>query len=156
LSDVIRAATPADSEAYRVILERSSRQDRYYRFLHSVNDFSSVELSGYLGGPDTLAYVAEENGDAVGVIHATVEGHRAELAIIVVPASRRHGVGRALLERLIEGLRTRGAAELVAYSLSENDHFATLASNCGMRRIKTDLGVDLWHRDLLPAPAQTA
>jgi N-acetylglutamate synthase-like GNAT family acetyltransferase len=105
-------------------------------------------LTKYLGGPETVAYVAEEGTEVVGIIHATTEGTRAELAIIVVPESRRHGVGRALLERLISGLRERGVSELVAYSLTENEHFATLVQHCGLRRVETDLGVDLWHRYL--------
>jgi GNAT superfamily N-acetyltransferase len=147
-SEHIREATPADAAAYRSILERSSRQDRYYRFLHSVNVIPEGELSGYLGGPDTVAYAAVDGEDVVGLIHATTEGAKAELAIIVVPECRRHGVGHALLERLIEGLRARGVRELVAYSLTENEHFATLVLHCGMRRLETDFGVDLWHRAL--------
>jgi N-acetylglutamate synthase-like GNAT family acetyltransferase len=148
LSDVIREATSADIEAYRAILDRSSRQDIYYRFLHAVNVVSDKELSGYLGGPDTFAYVAEEGGQAIGIIHATVEGSRAELAIIVVPQSRKHGVGHGLLDRLVAELKAKGVRELVAYSLTENEQFATLVMHSGMRRIETDLGVDLWHREL--------
>jgi N-acetylglutamate synthase-like GNAT family acetyltransferase len=148
LNGLTREATAADVEAYRAILDHSSRQDIYYRFLHAVNVISDTELAGYLGGPDTLAYVAEEDGQPIGIIHATVEGSRAELAIIVVPQNRKHGVGHGLLDRLIAELKARGVRELVAYSLTENEQFATLVMHSGMRRIETDLGVDLWHRNL--------
>lgn len=148
LSGSLREATSADTAAYRAILERSTREDRYYRFLHAVNVISDADLSGYLGGPETVAFIAEEHGEAAGVIHATIEKERAELAIIVAPDCRRHGIGHKLLERLIVTLQARGARELVAYSLTENEHFATLVMHCGMRRLETDLGVDLWHRDL--------
>lgn len=148
LRNGIREASPADGPAYRQILERSSSRDRYYRFLHYVNVVSEAELSGYLGGPDTLAYIAESEGEPVGVIHATVEGAEAELAIIVIPEARHHGVGHQLVDHLIAGLQARGVRDLIAYSLSENEPFAVLVSHCGMKRTETDLGVDRWHRDL--------
>jgi ribosomal protein S18 acetylase RimI-like enzyme len=144
----IREATPADGKAYQHILERSSRQDRYYRFLRFVNVVQESELSGYLGGPDTVAFIAEQAGEPIGIIHAAIEDSRAELAIIVIPEGRNHGLGRELVERLIEELRRRGVRELTAYSMSENEHFAALVTHCGMRRANTEHGVDLWRLDL--------
>ena len=108
----IRPIKPTDTEHYRSILERTSLEDRYCRFFHAVDHFDPAEISRFVElPPDAVGFIAEENGRALGVVHAfMVERDTAELAIIVAADARRRGVGFALTSRVITALRARDAA----------------------------------------------
>src|SRR5436309_10602341 len=58
---------------------------------------------------DGTVFVAEDEGDVVGYAGLMWHGRRAELEpIVVAGASRGHGVGRALAERVVEGAKAAG------------------------------------------------
>jgi GNAT superfamily N-acetyltransferase len=58
-------------------------------------------------------FLAEEAGEAVGFVSAWVDEHRGSIGdLYVSEAGRRHGVGSALVETVIENLRARGATHL--------------------------------------------
>lgn len=75
-----------------------------------------------------LLFVAEEDGDLVGVIGAVKQYPSAwELhPLVVAPSERGRGVGRALVMRLESELRERGA--LVVYLGTDDERFATSLS----------------------------
>jgi GNAT superfamily N-acetyltransferase len=70
-----------------------------------------------LGSPACHVVVAEAAGDVVGTGVATVNGPVAWIGTIwVAPAHRRHGLGRALTQGVIDAAATAGARTLVLVS----------------------------------------
>jgi ribosomal protein S18 acetylase RimI-like enzyme len=58
-------------------------------------------------------FLAEEAGEPVGFVSAWLEEHHGHVGdLYVAEAGRRHGVGSALVETVIENLRARGATHL--------------------------------------------
>ena len=67
----IRPIKPTDTEHYRSILERTSPEDRSCRFFHAVDHFDQAEIRRFVElPPDAVGFIAEENGRALGVVHA--------------------------------------------------------------------------------------
>src|SRR5450631_4660990 len=81
----IRPIAASDAAAYVSILERTTPEDRYCRFFHVVNHFSRNEISRFVEPQtDTIAFIAEENSQPLGVAHLFFSSPAsAELAIVV-------------------------------------------------------------------------
>ncbi|GAC1399646.1 MAG: hypothetical protein NVS3B17_04480 [Vulcanimicrobiaceae bacterium] len=134
----VRKMTPADEAAYLDILARTSDDDRYYRFFHTVTRFERRDIARFVEArSDTIGVIAEQDGRPLGTAHAFLTKDVAEIAIVVASDSRRRGVARALLARLVAMLQARRVSTLVAYSLNENVGFVNLARSLGMRASRT-------------------
>jgi GNAT superfamily N-acetyltransferase len=175
----IRHITPADEAAYRSILERTSEQDRYYRFFRAVDILDPAEVHRFVESrPDMAGFIAEESdmlgfiaekagisgfmadqaglagaSTPLGAAHAALlPDGSAELAIVVSEEARRRGVGKALLEALIIYLQTIGCRRIIAHSLQENIGFAHLAASVGLH-IEHAEGSDVrWSLEAAPTP----
>jgi ribosomal-protein-alanine N-acetyltransferase len=68
---------------------------------------------GLIGRPDTDLFVADGGGEVAGYAVSWAVIDQGELGnIAVAPAWRRRGVGKLLLERVIEAMQARGVKEL--------------------------------------------
>lgn len=106
MSTTIRLATPGDFSGVVRLLEAS--------------DLPAAGLDPSL--PDFL--VAEERGRLVGAIGLEVYGDCALLRSAVVDAgSRGSGVGRDLVERLLQRARTRGVREVFLLTTTAEGYF---------------------------------
>jgi GNAT superfamily N-acetyltransferase len=145
----VRLIEPADFKDYSELLERTSDEDRYCRFFHVVKCFDPREVLRFVEArPDVVGLIAEERGRKLGVAHGFVLGaNSAETAILVAQDARRQGVGLALMTGLIEALRERGCSPILAYSLSGNAAFASLARAAGMRPETVEGGTVTWALD---------
>jgi acetyltransferase len=129
----IRPIAPDDGDAYRMILEDTSEEDRYCRFFHAVDHFEPEFIEESVARPDAIGFIAFDGTEPLGTAHAIAMDERtAELAVVVARSGRRRGVARALLERVIEEARERGIRELVGYALRINVPFSMLARGFGM------------------------
>ncbi len=149
----IRPIRPTDTDLFCSILDRTSADDRYCRFLHVVNHFDPDEVRRFCGsGADLIGFIATSNGRALGAVHAYfLDDGSAELAIVVANDARHGGVGRALVERLIDALVQRGCPRLIAYAFCENYAMVSLARSFGMQHAGGDSTVAKWALDL-PVP----
>ncbi len=133
----IRSITASDARVYQDILERTSEEDRYCRFLHVVNHFNLRDVARFVEPrPDTVGFIAIDphSRRGLGVVHAFfLPDDAAELAIVVAQDARRRGVGLALLDRLIAELHRRGCRKLMACAFAHNSGFAHLAKTIGMQ-----------------------
>jgi len=147
---VVRAIVPSDEDGYRSILERTSPEDRYCRFLHRVDHFDPAEVHRFVETRDDLfGVIAEEDGVALGAAHAAViDPATAELGIVVAQDARRRGIGDLLLDALIAELQRRGFAMLVAVSLRENAPFSALARRHALRVERAEGDALFWQRPL--------
>ena len=148
----IRLIRPDDAAAYRSILERTSDDDRYNRFFHSVDALDPADVQRSVERrSDMIGAIAFDGGVALGAGHAALlNDGSAELAIVVAAGSRRRGVGRELLLRLMVELEKRGYMRFVAYSLHGNAAFAHLARSVGFESERVEGGLVHWSRDVAP------
>lgn len=132
----IRPILPSDVAEIERAYAEADAETLFHRFFTAAPHLGDKQIH-YLAEVDydrRLALVAfGEDGHGVGV--ARYEGltdpHRAEVAVVVHPDWRRHGIATELLRRLEEPARRRGFGEFVAVYLRENRAVAAVFDDLG-------------------------
>jgi len=146
---LVRPIVPADEAAYRSVLERTSEEDRYFRFFHAVDALDPADVHRFVESrPDMIGVIATDGDLPLGAAHAALDWPSAELAVVVAEDARGRGVGRALLATLTERLRALGYRHIVAEAMHENVAFAALARSVGLHPTRTGGSSVFWVRDL--------
>ena len=103
----IRPLRVQDAGAFRAFVERLSPESRYERFQYVVKEVSPSLLRLLVEGDprSQVALVALHEGEVVGEARYVREGAGAEFAIAVADAWRRRGVGKRLLQELLDHAR---------------------------------------------------
>lgn len=108
-------------------------EDRRLRFFSPVSD---AGIQRYVAGLDFLRGVIlgafDGNAKMTGVLELVGADKVYELALAVAEDARGMGVGRALVEKAWEEVRTAGAESLVLLCLSENAGMRALAQRLNM------------------------
>ncbi|HEX6138298.1 MAG TPA: GNAT family N-acetyltransferase [Casimicrobiaceae bacterium] len=79
----------------------------------------------------------------------------AEFAILVRSDVKRRGLGRALIEKLVDYGRSRGKSSLIGQIDPGNDPMIALARRCGMEvEVAPDANLAVAHLDLRPPAPQ--
>ena len=108
-------------------------------------------LGTQLDEPNVVVLVAERGGEVVGYTYAGVEGvdymslrgpAGVMYDIVVDPAHREHGVGKALLEATIRALEERGASQIVLSTAEPNESAQRLFARAGFRRTMIEMTRD--------------
>ncbi|MBU6244842.1 MAG: GNAT family N-acetyltransferase [Actinomycetales bacterium] len=142
-SDVwVRLARPHDSAAVAAMHERCSQQSRYQRYFTPMDTWREENLrriSGGHRGATLVATVGESDVVALGNVFPAgdPQGSAAEIAVIVDDGWQRRGLGRAMLQHLIDVAGQLGFSSVRAYVLAENT---------GMLRLMASLDLDWAHR----------
>jgi ribosomal protein S18 acetylase RimI-like enzyme len=155
---LIRPAAPNDLEAIGrlgALLVETHHNFDPQRFLaatpHTKAGYASF-LGSQLDKPNVVVLVAEEGGEVIGYTYAGVEGNDymslrgpagVVYDIIVNPAHRGRGVGRALLEATIERLRERGVPRVVLSTAEQNVKAQRLFATEGFRRTMIEMTREL-------------
>ena len=121
----IRLGRPEDTAGVERMHERSSADSRYQRYFTPMNDWREENLRRISGGHRGATLVAtDEREDVIALGNVFPIGPQdtdsAEIAVIVDDAWHGAGLGRLLMERLIDVARRMGFARLVAYVLADN------------------------------------
>lgn len=130
----IRPVQPADRPTLARGLAAMSTRSRYHRFFTDKPSFTRSELDYLtdLDGQRHFALGALRDGpphDGLGVarfVRLTEEPTTAESALAIVDAVQRHGLGLALMERLLRAAAERGITRLRNEFLAENVAFGAL------------------------------
>ncbi len=154
----IRAAEPADVQALGrlgALLVRLHHDLDPERFLaatpETAHGYGSF-LGRQIDRPDAVLRVAERAGEVVGYAYAAVEGTdymslRGPAGvlhdILVDPAHRGQGVGRALLEATLEALAAKGAPRVVLSTAERNETAQRLFASAGFRRTMIEMTREL-------------
>ncbi len=97
---------------------------------------------------DIVLLVAEDAGEVIGYTYAGVEGHdymalRGPAGVVhdvvVDPARRGQGVGRALLAAAISALEERGVPRTVLWTAERNEPAQRLFESVGFRRTMLEM-----------------
>jgi ribosomal protein S18 acetylase RimI-like enzyme len=154
---IVRAARVADLPRVSVLAAQLVRQhhalDAQRFFLaEPVEQGYERFLRGELRRRDALVLVAEEDDHLLGYAYATLEprdwndlldacGKLND--IFVDPATRRRGVGRALLEAVRVELLQRGAPRMVLMSAWRNPEAHVFFEAAGFRRTMLEMTLEL-------------
>jgi ribosomal protein S18 acetylase RimI-like enzyme len=155
----IRPATPADRLALGrlgALLVRTHHDLDPQRFIPAKPETEQGYghwLVSQLERPDVVVLVAERDGEVIGYAYAGLEGTDymalrgpagALYDIVVDPAQRRGGVGRALLDAAVAALRALGAPQVVLSTAEGNVAAQGLFRSAGfrptMREMTRELG----------------
>jgi ribosomal protein S18 acetylase RimI-like enzyme len=109
-------------------------------------------MSTQLEDPDAAVLVADYHGEVIGYAYAAVEGYdymslRGPAGVlhdlIVDSGHRGRGVGRLLLDAVLEFLRSRGAPRVVLSTAERNEAAQRLFASVGFRRTMIEMTREL-------------
>ncbi|MFM8894024.1 MAG: N-acetyltransferase family protein, partial [Actinomycetales bacterium] len=137
----IRLARPQDADAVAAMHQRCSPQSRFRRYFTPMDSWRGVNLRRISGGHRGATLVATDGASrviALGNVFPveSAESTGAELAVIVEDDWQGRGLGRRMLQHLVDVAAQLGFTTVTAY---------VLAQNAGMTRLLESLGMD-WHR----------
>jgi ribosomal protein S18 acetylase RimI-like enzyme len=154
----IRPAAPADSKAIGrlgALLVRVHHDFDPDRFIAATPQ-TEIGYGSFLGTqrdkPNIVILVAERGGEVVGYTYAGVEGvdymalrgpAGVLYDIVVEPAHREQGVGRALLDATLEALKAKGAPRVVLSTAERNEPAQRLFARAGFRRTMIEMTREL-------------
>jgi ribosomal protein S18 acetylase RimI-like enzyme len=151
---VIRRATRADLPLIGRLGALLVSQHHHFdsrRFLPATDrtkDGYARFLGSQLDAPEAAVLVAALDTDVIGYAYVALESYDymslrgpAGLLhdIIVDPERRRHGVGRALLEAVLEYVRSRGLEQLVLSTAERNETAQRFFAGMGFRRTMVEM-----------------
>ncbi len=127
----IRRLWPGDVEAFRAHLLRLDPESRAMRFGGAVSDSFISDYGDSLARLDALLFGAFADGRLIGVAELRMlfedTGPSAEAALSVERSYQDHGIGDALLSRLIAAAQNRGVRAVYMICLAHNDRMRHLA-----------------------------
>jgi GNAT superfamily N-acetyltransferase len=132
----VRPIRPVDADALVALHGRLSADTIYRRYFGVRPHLSPADVERFtrVDGRTRFALVALRGADLVAV--ARYEGRpgekSAELAVVVDDALQHQGVGRLMLERLVDVAREAGLQELVADVLAGNQAMLGLLRTLGL------------------------
>jgi protein lysine acetyltransferase len=131
-----------DREFFEKGIHELSLESRFARFGQGVAGLTDRELD-YLSDVDHRRHVAwgaaiGEDVAGVGRYIVTENGGCAEIAITVLDAMQRRGVGRALLQALVAVARGDGVHEICFEAQADNDAVRRLMRDEGLVTIVSD------------------
>ncbi len=150
----IRKATPADLPALGrlgallVRLHHDLDPRRFIPPTPGTEKGYANFLATQLAEPDRIVLVAADGADVLGYAYGGLEGMDwmalrgpagALYDIVVDPAQRQHGVGRKLLDAMLDELRARGAERVVLSTAEGNTAAQRLFAAAGFRRTMIEM-----------------
>jgi acetyltransferase len=134
---LLRPIRPSDAALYPRFLERVSADDMRLRFLVATDTLSEATLVRLtqLDYDRDIAFVALEqpSGELAGIVRyaSTPDRDTAEFGILVRSDLKGRGLGKTLMETLIDYGRRQGVGQLTGSVLRENAAMLSLADALG-------------------------
>lgn len=136
----VRPIRPEDEPAYNAFFHTLTPQDVQFRYFGLIKELSHSQMARVtqIDYDRAMTFVATErdaqgNTRLLGVVQALADPDNtvAEFAVTVSPAAQGRGLGRALMEHIVDYSRKRGTGELIGYVLTANTRMLTLARHLG-------------------------
>ncbi len=148
---LLRPIRAGDEPAHERFFEHLSPEDVQMRFFHLIRRISHQQLERltHIDYDREMAFIATApDGDGrpetLGVVRLVTDENdptRAEFAIVVRSDLKRQGLGRALMEKMIDYARRRGFREVFGEVLAENRPMIELGARLGFHEAGTRHGV---------------
>jgi len=141
VSVTLRAIRPEDADMEQEFVRNLSQNSRYFRFMNTVRELNPAMLIRFtqIDYDREMAFVAvrEEGGRKIeiGVARYVTnpDAQTCEFALVVADPWQGKGVGRRMLERLIEVARRRGLRTMVGHILGGNQAMLGLCKTLGFK-----------------------
>ncbi|GAC1489987.1 MAG: hypothetical protein NVS2B11_15270 [Acetobacteraceae bacterium] len=142
----LRPIRPEDAEAHAALFRRLSPEDVRFRFFSLLRDLPPEQVSRLtqIDYEREMAFVAVRGGETVGVARLVREpGTEGEFAVVVDPALKGRGLGRRLMQRLIDWARSHGVTAINGQVLTDNAPMLSFVRSLGftIRRIPGEADV---------------
>ena len=133
---IIRPIKPEDEPAHQEFLERTSPEDKYFRFFRSVDDISHTQMARFtqIDYDREMAFVVRaKNGtgqeETIGVVRIVCDADsiEGEFSIIIRSDKQQLGLGTVLMEKIIRYSKAKGIKRLVGQILLDNEAMLKLA-----------------------------
>lgn len=142
-SILIRPISIDDAQREKDFVAKLSPESRHFRFLGGINELSDKEAQQLydIDFEDTMAFVAIINNTSdeqqeIGVSrYAADSDGTCECAVAVADEWQNKGLGRELMDTLIEYGRAKNKTSIYSCDLLANTHMKHLADDLGMTRI---------------------
>jgi acetyltransferase len=137
---LIRPIRPEDEPAHAALIGHMTPQDLRYRFHGHIREIAHHQLARLtqIDYDREMAFIATRAGkdgapETLGVVRTVTDPDnlRAEMAILVRSNLKGTGLGRRLLETMVDYTRARGTKEMVIQVLAENAAMLKLAERMG-------------------------
>lgn len=147
-ASTIRRLWPTDMDAYRAHLKRLDPDSRHARFGGGVSDqFIDAHVDASLR-MDTLIFGAFDKNEMIGAGELRLLFGEwpmaAEAAFSVERAYQDHGLGDALMARVVAAARNRGILRLAMTCLSHNERMRHLAHKHHAEFVNSDGETEAW------------
>ena len=133
----LRELGPNDEAELLQAFDRLGADERYMRFMAPIREPNVQRLRAVLAsfpqaGSAIGAIVAAPDGiDIAGTASFMIDGRDCEFAISITDGWAGAGLGRVLMEALIDAARARGLARMQGYVLATNQPMLRLAARLG-------------------------
>lgn len=136
---LVRPMNPGDADAERAFITALSPRARRYRFQEQITEPDEALVNKLVNvdhvNDEAFVALSGEGDDAriVGVSRYAVGNDplQCEIAVTVLDDWQGHGLGTALMQRLIDAARERGIRRMVSLDFAENLEMAHLAHHLG-------------------------
>lgn len=136
----IRPIRITDDEKVAEFVRKLSPESRYFRFLGGVKELSPQQLNKLceVDGHYSMAFIAtvKENGKeteiGVGRYAANSAADTREMAVTVADEWQKKGLGKQLVEQLIDFAKGHGIKQLYSLDMANNTAMRELAMELGM------------------------
>lgn len=126
----LRPARPADAAALQEFVRGLSAPARQARYFAPIRELSPTALAHLAGGASGPAFVAETETGGIVALAEYAPGDdpgTCELALVVADAWQGQGLGRALMDRLLESAREARIERAVLDVMHDNGAMLALA-----------------------------
>ncbi|MEO8848601.1 MAG: GNAT family N-acetyltransferase [Casimicrobiaceae bacterium] len=139
---LVRPMRPDDAELEKRFVAALSDETRYLRFFYQLHELTPMMLArftqvDYDRELALVAFARDAQGDDGGAFIAVAryildaDGTTAEFAIVVADAWQRRGVGRLILQRLIDAARANGVTQFTGLVLRGNGSMLRFVHSLG-------------------------
>lgn len=136
---MLRPILPEDEPQHAEFIHNVSKEDLYKRFFSDVGEFNHEALANFtqIDYDREMAFVAVDNrggeGKIIGVSRALInpENTDAEFAILIRSDLKGNGLGKILLQKVIDYCRLKGTVQISGMTMPTNRGMLTLAQKLG-------------------------
>ncbi|MDE1251150.1 bifunctional acetate--CoA ligase family protein/GNAT family N-acetyltransferase [Vibrio aestuarianus] len=136
---MLRPILPEDEPQHAEFIHNVSKEDLYKRFFSDVGEFNHEALANFtqIDYDREMAFVAVDSNDGegkiIGVSRALInpENTDAEFAILIRSDLKGNGLGKILLQKVIDYCRLKGTVQISGMTMPTNRGMLTLAQKLG-------------------------
>ena len=134
LTGIVLLHLPRDRQALEAHFAALDSEDLRYRFCGSIKPGALTHYLDQLTRPDVPSFgIFAADTALIAVCQLGQSGGELEVGVSVLPAFRRKGLAKALLDYSARHARERGLRTLLIHTLMDNTPMLTLARRMGMR-----------------------